>query len=96
MTIEQKLIMGVEDMRGMRLECGRCRAALSFSLDETVRIPERCPACQTPWIDAFKGPWQETVAAVEQFIACCPTCAIRIEGGASCRIILARGSYHEC
>jgi hypothetical protein len=69
MTIEQKLIIGVDDIRGMRVECGHCRSALSFSLDETVRIPELCPACREPWIDTFKGAGQHTVAAVDQFIA---------------------------
>ena len=68
MTIEQKLIMGVDDMRAMRVECGGCPAALSFSLDETVRIPEACPACSERWIDAFNRSGQETAAAVSHFI----------------------------
>ena len=68
MTIEQKLVFGVEDVRGIRLECSRCHAALSFMLDQSVTIPELCPSCREPWSDTFHAGGQTAAQVTIQFI----------------------------
>jgi hypothetical protein len=68
MTIEQKLMFGVEDVRGIRVECGRCHAALSFNLDETINVPTTCPACGQTWIDTWKDAGRMAERSVTQLI----------------------------
>lgn len=51
MTIERRLVLGLEDLLAIRLECERCHATVSFALDQTVAIPLVCPGCRETWTD---------------------------------------------
>ncbi len=52
MTLEHKIVVGLEDIRAVTLESLNpegCRATFSASPD-TIKIPENCPQCGHEWI----------------------------------------------
>jgi hypothetical protein len=51
MTIEQKVVVGLEDIQAICFEClnNDCRAIVSISPDKFERIPARCEQCGQQW-----------------------------------------------
>lgn len=45
MTTEHRLVFDVRDLRGLRVECTRCHAAITYRLDRHMHIPSDCPSC---------------------------------------------------
>jgi len=45
MTKESRLLIGLDDISGLRWQCNKCHSAISYQLDQTIRIPQLCPAC---------------------------------------------------
>ena len=45
MTREDRLIVSLDEIAAIRWECPQCRVAVSFHLDESIRLPRQCPAC---------------------------------------------------
>jgi hypothetical protein len=42
-------LLEVTDIQRLRIECRTCHAALLFSLDSRLQLPQRCPGCQEFW-----------------------------------------------
>jgi hypothetical protein len=42
MTIEHKIVVGLDDIKTVIFECKQCRTRVSMSPDE-IRIPPKCP-----------------------------------------------------
>jgi hypothetical protein len=49
MTIERKLIVGLEDIRAICFECASCRARLMLRPGDVKEIPRQCPHCPNAW-----------------------------------------------
>ena len=49
MTIEDRLIMNLSDILGIRLECLACGASTSASPEKWGEIPHNCHSCQVRW-----------------------------------------------
>lgn len=46
MAVRKRLLIGVEDLQSIRLNCKKCDASLSFPIKKGEgRIPETCPNC---------------------------------------------------
>jgi hypothetical protein len=45
MTREHRLVLSLDEITALRWQCPRCRAAISYTLTETIRLPDQCPAC---------------------------------------------------
>lgn len=69
MTREHRLVLSLDEIRAVRWQC-KCGSAVSFQLDQTIRLPQICPACDAPlasqashseyralqaFVDALKG-----------------------------------------
>jgi hypothetical protein len=52
MTREHILVLGLDEIQGIRLQCDLCNGAISFRLNETINIPQVCPGCRAPFVDA--------------------------------------------
>lgn len=63
MTSEHLLVLEPSDIRCLRIECLKCHVVMSFRLDQTIRIPNDCPACGDDWFHGFA---QEGVMAFNQ------------------------------
>jgi hypothetical protein len=51
MTIERKLIFGLDDIKAIVFECCACHSRVSISpqIGRQMRIPSECPQCQAKW-----------------------------------------------
>lgn len=50
MTIERKIVVGLDDIRTVIFECMGCHSRLSISPDKMDRFPQRCSRCPQQWI----------------------------------------------
>jgi hypothetical protein len=63
MTSENRFIVGIEDIKAMSLECNKCKARLTYSLDDAAvvpqvpRVPPNCPnpSCNVEWYSNDMG-----------------------------------------
>ena len=51
MTKESRLLIGFDDISGLRWQCNKCHSAISYQLDQTIRLPQVCPACNETLTD---------------------------------------------
>ena len=51
MTSERRIVVGIEDIKSISLECNECKVRLTYSPDEMIDIPEVCPnsLCRSIW-----------------------------------------------
>lgn len=49
--MERKLLFGVEDLKGLTLECLTCSARVRVPLEKLQTLPLQCPVCGTTWLD---------------------------------------------
>jgi hypothetical protein len=51
MTSESRMIVGVEDIKALSLECNKCSVRLTYTPDTIGQIPYACPNpnCGTEW-----------------------------------------------
>ena len=61
MTRQHVVVLGLEEIVGIRWECDTCHSAISFRLDQTVQIPQGCPGCGAVFVDAKAFADYETV-----------------------------------
>jgi uncharacterized paraquat-inducible protein A len=69
MTITRRLVVDLADIQALRIVCRTCKAVLSLSLTETVRVPAACPNCNAEWDQDGAGgrtrPAAQLVAALK-------------------------------
>lgn len=51
MTFERKIVVGLEDIASISLECVECKRRISFGPDAQGQIPHAC-GCGHPWISS--------------------------------------------
>ena len=49
MTVERRIIFGLQDIKAVTFECYACKSRLSFSPDELIKIPQHC-GCGQRWV----------------------------------------------
>lgn len=51
MTFENKIVVGLDDIKAVTLECGKCKSRLTVTPDQ-IKIPSRCPSprCDQQWL----------------------------------------------
>ena len=63
MTIERKIIVGIDDIKGVCFECLECKARTTVSPDKIGNIPATCSRCNATWIAFRPDAQQETLAS---------------------------------
>jgi hypothetical protein len=53
MTREERWIVSLDEIRAIRWECPQCHLAMSYAMDETVKLPASCPSCHRDLLDTF-------------------------------------------
>ena len=66
MTIERRLIAGIDDIKGVCFECLGCHARNTVLPDDIRAIPSECPRCHKAWTP-FR-PVQEVPTAVSPYV----------------------------
>jgi hypothetical protein len=54
MTREHRLVLSLDEIQAVRWTCPQCKAAITFRLEETIRLPDQCPACNDPLMGAVE------------------------------------------
>lgn len=49
MTFEQKIVVGLEDIKAISFECAQCRTRVTMSPDDP-QVPRRCQKCDAVWV----------------------------------------------
>lgn len=50
MTVEDRYILDVGDLKSLRIDCKHCNTSLSFQIaDRKSKLPETCPGCHETW-----------------------------------------------
>ena len=49
MTAEDRYIIDLSDLRAIRFEC-QCGASVTLKLQDWMKSPRACPACDVPWL----------------------------------------------
>jgi hypothetical protein len=50
MTVERRIVVGLEDIQVITLECLGCFSRLSLPPDQSRQIPTQCPSCNKDWL----------------------------------------------
>ncbi len=55
MTFDRKIIVGIEDIKSISLECNNCKVRLTFPPDKILKIPSSCPSpsCNVDWLPSL-------------------------------------------
>lgn len=48
MTVERKIVVGLEDIKAISLECKTCHARLTVT-PEKISVPKACKSCNIDW-----------------------------------------------
>jgi hypothetical protein len=64
MTREHRLVLSLDEIKAVRWHCPKCKAAITYALNESIRLPDQCPAC----LDPLMGPIEEATKAARAFI----------------------------
>lgn len=56
MTREDRWIVSLDEIRAIRWECPKCSVAMSFAINQTVRLPAACPSCNADAFDTDHRP----------------------------------------
>jgi hypothetical protein len=68
MTFERKIVVGLEDIASISLECVKCKRRITFSPDERFSIPRAC-GCGHVWIPTeVEVPFHSTESALDIFL----------------------------
>ena len=49
MTVERKIVVGLEDIEAISLECNGCKCRVTMVPGKMIRIPEYCAQCRLRW-----------------------------------------------
>lgn len=50
MTVERKIVVGLEDVQAVTFECGKCGSRVTVPPDRGGDVPARCIRCGHEWI----------------------------------------------
>lgn len=80
MTVERKIVVGLEDVKAVSLKCRSCSLRITISPDRP-RLPNECPACQSSWLslERYNANVIEALANVRKPTTGSPTFHVLLE-----------------
>ena len=69
MAVQTKVVFAPEDVRAVRLLCGKCGQEVGWRTGNAVRTHETCPHCNIAWSNLGPGQFaatQDLLAALEK------------------------------
>jgi hypothetical protein len=93
MTIERRIVVGLDDIRAVSFECNKCKTRTTVLSERLTGIPEKCIYCGDTWI-AARNP-ENCVpldSAYRTFIQSIMKVKTLIENGSPFKILL---EFHE-
>jgi hypothetical protein len=68
MTIERRIVVGLDDITGVTLECLGCHSKLTLLPDQLVDFPHRCPRCPQQWIPPDPTTYSSVASPFSNFL----------------------------
>jgi hypothetical protein len=68
MTREHRLVLSLDEITAIRWQCPHCQVAISYPLDQTIRLPPLCPSCGADALEQNRTdhhPYHEFVRALK-------------------------------
>ena|ERR1035437_50449 len=62
MTVERKIVVGLEDVQAVTFECGKCLSRVTVPPDSIGDVPARCGRCGQEWITLNSSDYERNVA----------------------------------
>jgi hypothetical protein len=82
MTIEDRVVLDLADIRAIRLECSRCGTTVSFKAEGWDKIPAQCAGCGESWHNGESTPVFQAVnrlaVGLRGVIGSTPTMTFRV------------------
>jgi hypothetical protein len=86
MTVERKIVVGLDDVKGITLACSRCDYRITISPETDIELPRNCPRNHR-WVigepsgsDPRKSPFNGLIASIRMIRELIPqnTLGVRI------------------
>jgi hypothetical protein len=87
MTFENKIVVGLDDIKAVIFECRNCQTRVSVKPDK-LRIPCRCPHCGDPWKSEIVGSVTAEMSPYARFCTALTQCIAPQHGAAPFTILL--------
>jgi hypothetical protein len=90
MTIERRIVVGLNDIQAVSFECNECLTRTRVPSDKLRGIPENCPSCNRVWITSqfSQRNHVELASAYKTFIDSLVKIRTLMENGAPFKILL--------
>jgi len=49
MTIERRIILGIDDIKAVTFKCSTCHARTPVAINSLREVPQQCNSCQAIW-----------------------------------------------
>ncbi len=49
MTVERRMIVGIDDIRAVAFQCSACKTRLTIPADSLREVPRQCTSCNAVW-----------------------------------------------
>jgi hypothetical protein len=87
MTFEHKIVVGLDDIKAVTLECCQCHVRLTMSPDE-VRFPQRCRHCDAAWLLGDPSRYLSGTSAQLNFVDAIAQIRKQMKEGVAVKILL--------
>jgi hypothetical protein len=67
MTLEHKVVVGLDDIKAVTLECNQCHVRLTM-FPEEIKIPHNCRHCDATWVYGNPSQHQSSTSAILNFV----------------------------
>jgi hypothetical protein len=67
MTSETRMLIGLDDISGVEIECSKCHLTILYPISQLFKIAPHCPHCKQEWFNAIpdKFPSDAAYPAIE-------------------------------
>lgn len=87
MTFEHKIVVGLDDIKAVSLECNQCHTRLTMQPDD-IRIPHHCQRCDAAWILGDPSQYRSVTSAHLNFVHAIAQIRNQLKDGAPFKILL--------
>lgn len=87
MTFESKIVVGLDDIKAVTLECNQCHTRVTM-LPDNIQIPYNCQRCDSTWIVGDPRNFQAVTSAHLNFVNAIGQIRKHLANGAPFRILL--------
>lgn len=69
MTIERRIVVGLEDVKAITFECLKCSARLTYPANNLRDMPFKCEACGETWIPSPRDTADQPLSSFLGFLS---------------------------